>query len=305
MAYYSVLPHRALVSLTGSESATFLQGLVSNDMRKVERGGVIWAALLTPQGKFLHEFFVFPLNGVIYLECERERRDDLVTRLSRYKLRSKVNIAPDDDMIVGVAWGDGADTALGLSDADDAMRASDEGLIYRDPRLRDAGARWALNANAATDVLKTAGLEEKSPEDFDGHRLALGLPDGSRDLEIEKALLLESGFKELHGVDFNKGCYMGQELTARTHYRALIKKRLMPVAIEGDVPQPGTSLTANGKDAGEMKSAWGNHGLALVRLDVWKNAGEGPLQSGDAEISPIVPSWMELPGGEEDAAAQT
>jgi folate-binding protein YgfZ len=304
MAFYSFLPHRALIAVSGDDRFSFLQGLVSNDMRKVERGRAVWAALLTPQGKFLHEFFVFPIDGVVYLECEHTRRDDLLTRLSRYKLRSKVEMHITDALVPGVAWGDGAAAAQGLSNDADALLSRDGGIVYRDPRLAEAGVRWALPTDTATSTITAFDLEPSTPEAFDDHRLALGLPDGSRDMEIEKALLLESGFEELHGVDFQKGCYMGQELTARTHYRALIKKRLMPVTIDGPVPAPGTALKSDGAAAGEMKSARGTHGLALIRIEAWKKASSGTLDASGSAVTPVVPAWMILPGAEEDVPRQ-
>src|SRR5262249_55143972 len=158
------------------------------------------------------------------------------------KLRAKVTLAADDTMTVGVAWGDGASAALKTSDTPGQVTRLGAGVIYTDPRLTGAGVRFALTPEHLAGLAKL-GLTGAKPEDYDAFRMSLGLPDGSRDLEIEKALLLENGFAELSGVDFNKGCYIGQELTARTHYRALIKKRLMPVTIEGATPAPGTAVT--------------------------------------------------------------
>ena len=289
MAYCTALPHRALVAVGGEDRIAFLQGMISNDMRHVEAGAALWAAFLTPQGKFLHEFFVIPHGDMVLLECERDRRDDLITRLSRYKLRAKVTLAPLDTLEVGVAWGDGASTALETADRPGTVTVRGAGVIYTDPRLQGAGMRFALPPAQAGDL----PLTPSTPDIYDTHRIGLGLPDGSRDLEVEKALLLENGFEELHGVDFKKGCYIGQELTARTHYRALIKKRLMPVTIAGATPAPGEALTLDGKDAGEMKSAAGANGLALVRLDAWKSGGS--LTAGDTRITPVKPDWMQLP----------
>ncbi len=302
MAFYTPLPHRALVAVRGEDRWTFLQGLISNDVSQGESGRAVWAALLTPQGKFLHEFFVVPHGDIALLECERARRDDLVTRLGRYKLRAKVSVAADDTLAVGAAWGDGVTAALKTSGEPGATIGLGSGIVYADPRLAGAGLRWALAPADAGAQLEKAGLRCATPELYDGHRLALGLPDGSRDLEVEKALLLESGFEELHGVDFKKGCYIGQELTARTHYRALIKKRLMPVAIDGPAPPPGTALTADGQEAGEMRSAQGSRGLAVVRLEAWHKAKDGVLQAGDARITPIKPAWMTLPAPATDPA---
>ncbi|HCX13843.1 MAG TPA: folate-binding protein, partial [Rhodospirillaceae bacterium] len=225
MAFYTFLPHRGLMTVKGIDRFNFLQGLISNDMRKVEAGEVVWAALLSPQGKFLHDFFIFSMKDVIYLDCEYDRRDDLLALLLRYKLRAKVTLDTKCILETGVAWGNSVDVALRLPRITNAPSAIQGGFIYRDPRLPAAGLRWALPKDTAKKTLGESGLIASEPQIFDLHRFSLGLPDGSRDMEIEKALLLENGFEELHGIDFQKGCYMGQELTARTHYRALIKKR--------------------------------------------------------------------------------
>jgi folate-binding protein YgfZ len=291
MPFFSPLSHRALVAVRGEDRIGFLQGLVSNDMLKVQGGAAVWAAFLTPQGKFLHEFFAVPHADAVLLDCERERRDDLVTRLSRYKLRAKVSVAADDTLTPGVAWGDGASAAFKTSGTPGSVGKHGTGVVYADPRSADMGLRWALAADQV-DGLEKLGLSPATPDTYDSLRFDLGVPDGSRDMEIEKALLLENGFEELHGVDFEKGCYIGQELTARTHYRALIKKRLMPVEIDGAVPAPGTPLTVDGIEAGEMKSAAVKKGLALVKIDAWKKAGA--LDGPGTKIMPKQPTWMKL-----------
>ena len=292
MSFFSPLPHRALVSVQGVDRFSFLQGMISNDVRHLERGDAMWAAFLTPQGKFLHEFFAVPHGDAILLECERDRRTDLITRLSRYRLRAKVTLAPDDTLVVGVAWGADAAARLKTTETLGAVTQLGAGTLYTDPRVAGAGVRFALPADHMGAFLQKLGLQVAPESAYDTHRMTLGLPDGSRDLEVEKALLLENGFAELHGVDFDKGCYIGQELTARTHYRALIKKRLMPVVIDGEVPAPGAPLTANGADAGEIRSVSGSRGLALVRLDAWRSGSA--LESGHAKITPQPPAWMDL-----------
>jgi len=291
---FTALPHRALIAVRGEDRGGFLQGLVSNDVRRVEAGLAAWAAFLTPQGKFLHEFFMFSLGNAIWLECERARRDDLMARLAKYKLRAKVTLEAVDELAVGTAWGRNVEAAFGLRAEPGTITPLGAGVVFTDPRLIDAGVRWALLADNAEAVLKELGLSTATPEDYDTLRFALGLPDGSRDMEIEKALLLENGFDELGGVDYKKGCYVGQELTARTHYRALVKKRLMPVSIDGPTPAPGTALTVEGTDAGEMKSAHDGSGLALVRLEAWRNAEGGVLHAGAARVTPEPAGWMKL-----------
>jgi folate-binding protein YgfZ len=292
--HYSTLAHRALVAVRGDDRGTFLQGLVSNDVRRVEAGLAAWAAFLTPQGKFLHEFFMFTLSNAIWLECERDRRDDLIARLSKYRLRAKVTLDAVDTLAVGAAWGRNVEAAFGMRAEPGTITPLGAGVVYTDPRLMDAGARWALLADNAADVLQELGLVPATPADYDTLRFGLGLPDGSRDMQIEKALLLENGFDELGGVDYKKGCYVGQELTARTHYRALVKKRLMAVSIEGETPPSGTPLLANGRDAGEMKSGANGMGLALIRLDAWRDAPGGVLEAGQSRITPEPAGWMKL-----------
>ena len=161
-----------------------------------------------------------------------------------------------------------------------------------DPRLAALGARVILPREQIGTVLSDADVSEADFAAYDRHRLALGVPDGSRDLLVEKSILLESGFDELNGVDWDKGCYIGQELTARTKYRGLIKKRLFPVQIDGLAPPPGTILSLDGKEAGEMRSSRDAIGLALLRLAA---AGEGgSLSAPGARVSPLQPDWMRI-----------
>jgi hypothetical protein len=142
-------------------------------------------------------------------------------------------------------------------------------------------------------TLAGLGLAEADFAQWDRHRLALGIPDGSRDLVPEKSILLEAGFDELHGVDWQKGCYIGQELTARTKYRGLIKKRLFPVRIDGPAPEPGTIIYADGRDAGEIHSSHSGRGLALLRLDAI--GGKSALSAAGATLHPHRPDWMQIP----------
>ncbi len=214
--------------------------------------------------------------------------------LSRYKLRSKIALATAPEThAVALVYGGGALAALGLSAERGTAKALAGGVAYADPRLAEIGARAILPVEAGRAALAAAGIAAGDPADYERSRLELGLPDGSRDLEIEKSILLESGFDELAGVDWDKGCYMGQELTARTHYRALIKKRLVPVRIDGPTPAPGTPILAGEAEVGVMRSASDRAGLALLKID---SITEGPpLAAGAARIEPKKPFWLKLP----------
>jgi folate-binding protein YgfZ len=285
---------RGLIRIEGADARAFLQGIVSNDVNKVSPARAVYAALLTPQGKYLHDFFIAELDGALVLDCEAARRDDLLRRLGRYKLRSKVALAPAPEThAVALIYGAGALAALGLPAERGAAKALAGGVAYADPRLAEIGARAILPAEAGRAALAAAGIAPGEGAAYEQRRLELGLPDGSRDLEIEKSILLESGFDELAGVDWDKGCYMGQELTARTHYRALIKKRLVPVRIEGPAPTPGTPILAGGVEVGVMRSASGAAGLALLKLEA---IAAGPsLNAGAARLEPRKPFWLKLP----------
>ncbi len=244
----------------------FLQGLVSNDVTQAAPGRAVWAALLTPQGKWLADFFIFADGERLLLDCERDQAPALLQRLSRYRLRSKVALCAAEDLCVYAAW--------------DGAPGGQQAIMAPDPRLPEAG--WRL---LSAVPLPTTALEA----DWDRHRLALGLPDGSRDLEPEKTVLLEAGFDELHGVSWSKGCYMGQELTARTKYRGLVKRRLVPVAVEGPLPEPGSAVLRDGTEVGTMRSGREQAGLAVLRLD----ALEAALTCGEAVLAPQVPAWMQ------------
>jgi folate-binding protein YgfZ len=287
-AWFTVLDDRAALEIVGADRVAFLQGLVSNDVTKAAAGTPVYAALLTAQGKYLHDFFVIALGEALYLDGERVRLGDLQRRLSLYKLRSKVTLADASvRFAIAAAWGDDASAKLGLAAA--AAKLFAGGVAYADPRLAALGARFLIPVERESEIA-APGFVRTDAASYDRHRLALGVPDGSRDLEIEKSILLENGFEELNGVDFAKGCYMGQELTARTKYRALIRKRLVPVKVDGPLPPPGTPVTHNGEEVGEMRSGRDSAGLAMLKLE----ALTGPLSAGGAKLAPQPPKWMKL-----------
>ena len=240
-------------------------------------GRAVWTALLTPQGKWLADFFILTDGHRLLLDCERGQMAMLIPRLSRFRLRSKVTIGAREGLAVFVAW-DGPPAAADIA--------------APDPGRSTAG--WRLLSAAPIETNATAA-------DWDLHRLCLGLPDGSADLEAEKTVLLEAGFDELSGVAWDKGCYMGQELTARTRYRGLVKRRLVPVIVDGPLPAPGTPVLRNGAEVGTMRSgrdapghdALGRDalGLAVLRLE----ALTGDLTCGEARLTPRIPEWMRLP----------
>jgi len=287
---YVSLTSRALIAVSGEERVSFLQGLVSNDVTKAAEDKGLYAAFLTPQGKFLHELFLAELQGTLLLETEAGHRADFAKKLSMYKLRSKVAVAATDDLDVYALIGEGVAEAVGLPAEAGAAKPFGGGIVMVDPRHPGAGLRAWLPREGLAE-LETLGFAPGELRDWDEARIRLGLPDGSRDIEPEKSILLEYGFDELKGVDFQKGCYMGQELTARSKYRALIRKRLLPVEVTGIAPPPGTPVMAGEVEAGEFRSHCHGWGLALLRLEHL----DQPLTSGEASLKPVIPDWVVLP----------
>ena len=297
--FYCGLGDRGVLEVGGADRVAFLQGLVSNDVTKATPERAVYSALLTPQGKYLHDFFIAAMGDTLLLDAEAARLDDLRRRLALYKLRSKVTLADASDRYrVVAAFGDGAAEAFGLGETAGTARAWGEGVAAVDPRLAGLGVRLLLPRDKGTAPIEAAGFAPADTAAYDRLRLALGVPDGSRDLAIEKSILLEAGFDELNGVDWQKGCYIGQELTARTRYRGLIKKRLMPVAVEGPLPPPDTIIQLGAAEAGEMRSGRDGRGLALLRLEAVEDAARDgtPLTAGPARLTPIKPAWMRSEG---------
>lgn len=240
--FYITLPNRGLIHIEGEDRVEFLQGLVSNDVTKLEEQLIQYACLLTPQGKFLHDFFMHWGDGFILLDCEGgERAQDLYDRLNKYRLRADVKISIERNNVVYGAFG------------------QENGLP--DPRHFKMGYR---------SFEKPEGLEEGFIE-WDKERILLGIPDGSRDLQIERSTLLEGNLDKFKAIDWDKGCWMGQELTARMHYRNLGKKHLQVIKFDGAPLSPFSDIEINGKIIGNMRSSCGNIGLAIIKDEAIKD----------------------------------
>ena len=242
---------RRVYRITGADREHFLQGLVSNDVRGLS-GGIVYAALLTPQGKYLADFFLVPAGDAILLDVAAGLAEGLVRRLSMYRLRADVQITPTD---LRVTRGLGPAPAGALADP-------------RDPSLG-----WRAYGDA-----------DATPPDIDwtAIRVAALVPESGIELVPDDTYILEAGFERLHGVDFRKGCYVGQEVTARMKHKTDLRKGLARVRVEGQA-EPGTPiLTADGKEAGTLFSVAGGRGIAHLRFD----RAEGVLQAGSARVTP-------------------
>jgi folate-binding protein YgfZ len=293
---FTWLEGRAILVISGPERAGFLQGLVSNDVDRLAADRALYAAFLTAQGKYLFDFPMVAAADEIWLDTEKPRAADLQRRLSIYKLRAKVGLALRADLAVAAAFGDAIWERFALPPTPGAARPFGGGAAFVDPRLAALGVRCIGPRDRLAAGLAELGLASQDFAVYDRLRLEQGVPDGTRDLVIDKSILLEAGFDELNGVDWQKGCYIGQELTARTKYRGLIKRRLMPVRFDGTAPAAGAILTADGKEVGEMRSGLPGIGLALLRLDTL--GGPAKLRAGDVVMVPKKPAWARFPTAE-------
>lgn len=256
---YATLEDRAVIRLSGGDRITFLQGLITNDATKLAQGSPLYAALLSPQGKFLHDFFLIPQAEHILLDVNNDRAADLLARLSLYRLRSKITMET---------------TALKVTALWDSPAAPPHPIIIADPRLPALGWR----------IYGEPDIAGATPGDYEAHRIRLGVPDGAKDMHIDKSLLLEGDFETLHGVSFAKGCYVGQEVTARSKFRGQLRKRLYAVEATKALPDTGSVIHCNGVEIGELRSVSGHYGLALLRNDLMEGNAE-PLMAGDVALT--------------------
>ena len=271
----AILPDRGLLRVGGEDARTFLQGLITNNVDLAKPGEAVYAGLLTPQGKFLFDFFVTAEDGALLIDCDGPRRADLLKRLAFYKLRANVTFEDlSGDHAVLAFWGEGA--------------ASLSAHSFADPRLPALGRRAITTT--ADDVVKASGAVLATAEDYHRHRIGLGVGDAARDFEPDRTFPLEVNFDDLNGIDFHKGCFVGQEVTSRTKRRGSVRKRLIPCLVEGDLPKPHTPVRSSGREAGMVFSGDPQtaHVLALLRLDLIEGA---VIEAGDASLVPEIPDW--------------
>jgi folate-binding protein YgfZ len=273
----SSLSDRGVIKLTGADTEKFLQKLITNSVMEIPLGEGRYSALLTPQGKILFDFFVIPLpegaEAGYYVDCVKDQAPDLVKRLTFHRMRWKVGIE-DLTETYGVAavWGS-------------ELPPETQGLtVYRDPRnpaigFRVIGPREALASFAPDDAA------------YEAHRIVVGLPKGGIDFVYGDTFVHEANLDALNGVDFKKGCYVGQEVVARVHFRKSARKRIVKVHFDGSAPSSGAEVKAGDIAVGQVGSIYGSEGLAMLRLDRLddaKNAGT-PVKAGEAAVAVDVP----------------
>ncbi|WP_293907219.1 folate-binding protein YgfZ [Phenylobacterium sp.] len=264
---YAVLSSRALIALDGPDWRDFLQGLITQDVETMAPGQARFGALLTPQGRLLYDLFVIERPDSAWLDVEAAHREAIVQRLTMYRLRAKVGIAPDDTPVSILFGGDGTAPA-------------GAGWVA-DPRLPELGWRGYGAAVPAGAVVADEAARE-------AQKLRLGVP-GPADWGSDKTYPIEANFDLLNGIDFKKGCFVGQETTSRMKRRGSIKSRMLPIVFEGPAPAPGTEVLAGDLRAGEVLSGGDGAAMALVRLD---RALDRDLTVDGRSVRLERPAWM-------------
>jgi folate-binding protein YgfZ len=276
------LADRGVVRVTGADAEKLLQGIVSNDMELLASQPAIHAALLTPQGKILFDFFVVRAGDGFLLEVARDKAADLAKRLNLYKLRAKVDIQDaSEDYRVLALWG----SPSGREEITDAVS-------FADPRLPALGSRILADTRSARGKVAAADALDAAPEDYHAHRIALGVPEGGKDYVLGDTFPHEADLDQLGGVSFSKGCFVGQEVVSRMQNRANVRKRVVP--IQGEAPlASGAEVTAGTAAIGTVGSVSGRLALALLRLDrvAEAKAKDQILAAGGVAVTLSKPDW--------------
>ncbi|KAL1917376.1 uncharacterized protein VTP21DRAFT_5032 [Calcarisporiella thermophila] len=334
------IPNRAFLQLEGADSVKFLQGLVTNHMPKIENGGAgFFAAFLAPNGRVLNDVFIYPKNKgltfphpVFLLECDSRSLPQLQAHLRKYILRSKLKLQPLGSASVWSVWGPGVPD-MKIPKAMGGVPGG--GLVVRergfefevglyDTRVEGMGHRVVVLEEQARPELPSEFTELES-EEYTLRRLLFGVPEGIDDLVPGQSLPLESNFDYMGGIDFRKGCYVGQELTIRTYHTGVIRKRIVPVALYREnepfptalavdrkanfsLPVPGADIlsTHSRRPIGKFCSSARNLGLALMRLEAIEQQRQEKdvvftVQAGDGStlrVAPFPPGWWPRTDGQ-------
>ncbi|XP_042353009.1 putative transferase CAF17 homolog, mitochondrial [Plectropomus leopardus] len=294
------LPHRTLLKIQGQDTSPFLQGIITNDVELLVEPGLtaVYSHMLNVQGRTLYDIMLYSLKDVeagqgVFLECDSTIKDSILRHLKVYKLRRKVNINPCPELSVWAVLSKQKSASQEASKPE--LSSPDKALVWEtDPRTQEMG--WRLVLDNQTDPLDVvASCQKGDTGEYHRHRYAIGLPEGVKDLPPGVALPLESNLVYMQGISFSKGCYIGQELTARTHHTGVIRKRLMPVRLSTPVQdlEEGAALqTQSGKPAGKHRAGVGELGLSLIRMAHAKEALM--LKSSDdttVALEASVPDW--------------
>lgn len=278
----AILDERAVLRITGGDARKFLENIITNDVDSLGQDQARFAALLTPQGKIVADFFVVGANeedgGGFLLDVPAALAEDVAKKLGFYKLRATVTIEPRPDLAVAVILDGRANAELGI--------------VFNDPRHADLGQRIVLPAAEAKSDLENAGFAVSETSDYHAKRIALGIPDGGKDFVYSDAYPHEADMDQLNGIDFKKGCFIGQEVVSRMERKTTPRARIVQATFD-TAPFPGVPVKVGDKPVGNMGSGVNGKGIALVRLDRVHDAlakGE-KITAGGIEISLKKPAW--------------
>jgi len=280
----ALLPDRGVLKVAGDDARHFLHGLVTADVSKLAPGDSRFAALLTPQGKIIVDFIITEAGagdgGGFFLDYPRALAPNLAERLNFYRLRAKASI---EDL----------SEKLGVLAAWDGMGTTACGLVYPDPRLPALGLRCILPPDLAEDAAAELGATLTDATAYEIHRIAQGIPRGGLDFSYGDAFPHETNMDQLGGVDFTKGCYIGQEVVSRVEHRGSARTRILPITYDQFAAEPGTVVMAGDKQVGTLGSTAAGRGLAMLRLDRVADALAAglPLIAGGLPIHLVKPSW--------------
>jgi folate-binding protein YgfZ len=280
----ALLPERGVVKVAGDDARHFLNGIATNDIGKVVPGNPRFAALLTPQGKIIVDFIVVEAStgdgGGFFLDCPRALAPALVEKLTFYKLRAKVTIEDLSEVLGVMALWDGSGD-------------SEYGLCYADPRLTALGMRIIVPPHLTAEVAAELGATLTDADAYDAHRIALGVPRGGQDFSYLDTFPHEADMDQLAGIDFNKGCYIGQEVVSRVEHRSSARNRVVPIVYDDASPMQGIPVMAGERQIGVLGSTAQGRGLALLRLDRVADAlaSTTPLTAGGITIRAVKPAW--------------
>jgi folate-binding protein YgfZ len=282
----ALLADRGIVRVAGADAEKLLQGLITNDMERVREGAAIHAALLSPQGKILFEFFVAGTEGEFLLETAAAEAANLAKRLSLYKLRANVEIGEvSGQYAVFVLWGDATAGSVAPAGA----------TAFIDPRLAELGVRMIAPRESQSALLAATGARPAPADDWHGHRIALGVPEAGLDYQLGDTFLHEANYDQLNGVSFSKGCFIGQEVASRMQHRGGGRKRVVIVEGAGALAA-NAPITAGSVTLGSIGSVDGSRALALLRLDRAAEAlAKGIVISAEAvPVSLSKPGWAQF-----------
>ena len=287
---FCTLNSRSVIEISGADAKDFLQGLITNDISAVGEAQAIYAALLTPQGKILFDFFISqPQRAIYWLECSSLQSADLAKRLTFYKLRADVTIKPlGDDLKITCIWGETATSLLDGRQAGSALG----GYGYVDPRSAQAGVRIITTAKQ----IETTDMVLADDDAYTTHRVKLGLADSDNDIGTSERFAHECNLDMTNGVDFSKGCYVGQEVVSRMHHKQAARKRILPISASQSLGK-GAALIANEKNIGEVLTTVGTHALAVLRLDKADAAlsADHTITVDGATVNLDRPDWVKFP----------